>query len=583
MIEESRRWNTIASDETVATQLSKELELPLPLARILAARGFADASEAERYLNPRLSSLTDPFEMPGMDAAVARIWKAIDEGESITVFGDYDCDGVTSTALVVSVLERLGASVAPFIPKRSDEGYGFSIAAFERSRKEAPASLIITVDCGSGSIETVAAAKAAGIDVVITDHHELVAERPAAVALINPRLGVPEELESLSGAGVAFKLCHGVVSLGLRDGRELARELDLRADLDIVAIGTVADVVPLTGENRILVRHGLRQLNEEPRCGVTALLRVANVRMRVDCYHLGFLIGPRINAAGRLGDARPALDLLLTRDPGMARRLAGQLDAANRERKRIEETILQEADVVLSRTYSDETHTGIVVGARGWHIGAIGIAAARLSGRYRRPTVVIAVNAEGVGTGSCRSVEPVNVIEVLEGCADLLERFGGHRMAAGLTIKEDKIAEFTERFNAMCAKQATQDDYLAVNDIDAWITLGEADTELLAGIDRLRPLGQGNPTPYFATRGVSVIGRPKLVGKNHLKMVIGSGASEIDAIAFGMADRAGELKRGEQQIDLIYQVQENNYFGRKAVQLNITDFRMAEAGDTPVG
>ncbi len=576
MSEELRRWNTIAHDEDVATQLSQELELPLPLAKILAARGFKEADEAERYLNPRLSSLTDPFEMPGMEEAVERIWKAIDAGESITVFGDYDCDGVTATAVMVSVLERLGAKVAPFIPKRSDEGYGFSIAAFERLCKEAPASLIVTVDCGSGSVETVAAAKAVGVDVIITDHHELVAERPDGIALVNPKVGVPEDLESLSGAGVAFKVCHGIVSRGLRDGRDVAREVDLRADLDIVAIGTVADVVPLTGENRILVRHGLRQLNDAPRCGVTALLRVANVRMRIDCYHLGFLIGPRINAAGRLGDARPGMDLLLTRDPGMARRLAGQLDAANRERKRIEETILQEADGILGLSFSAETHTAIVVGSRGWHIGAIGIAAARLSGRYRRPTVVIAVDEEGVGTGSCRSVEPVDVIKALEGCSDLLERFGGHRMAAGLTIKEGNIKAFTERFNEMCAQQASQDDFLAVHDIDAWITLGEADTDLLAGIDRLRPLGQGNPTPYFATRGVSVIGRPKLVGKNHLKMVIGSGASQIDAIAFGMADRAGELKNDATPIDLIYQVQENNYFGRKAVQLNIKDFRKAE-------
>ena len=575
MTDDLRRWNTVETDDCVATRLSTELELPLPLAKILASRGFDETEEAERYLNPRLSSLTDPFEMPGMEAGVERVWKAIDAGEAITVFGDYDCDGVTSTALMVSVLERLGAKVAPFIPKRSDEGYGFSMAAFQRAKIEAPATLIITVDCGSGSVETVAAAKAAGIDVVITDHHELVAERPDAVALINPRLGGPAELDTLSGAGVAFKLCHGVVSLGLRDGREVARELDLRTDLDIVAIGTVADVVPLTGENRILVRHGLRLLNDEPRCGVTALLRVANVRMRIDCYHLGFLIGPRINAAGRLGDARPAMDLLLTRDPGVARRLAGQLDAANRERKRIEETILQEAGGMLEK-FDQQTAAGIVVGARGWHIGAIGIAAARISGRHRRPTVVIAVDETGMGTGSCRSMEPVNVIKALEGCADLLERFGGHRMAAGLSIKEANIEAFSERFNAMCAKQANHDDLVAVYDIDAWITLGEADTDLLNGIDRLRPLGQGNPTPHFATRGVSVIGRPKLVGKNHLKMVIGSGASELEGIAFGMADRAGELRDGAMQFDLLYQLQENNYFGRKSVQLNIKDFRTTE-------
>ncbi len=574
MEEETAQWITVEVDEARARQLAAELSIPLPVAKVLVSRGIETPSAADRFLNPRLSDLSDPFEMPGMRQAVARIWRAIDGGERITVYGDYDCDGVTSTALLMLVLGRLGAEVSAFIPRRLEDGYGFTIGALEKVIEETRPALIVTADCGTRSNEAVADAAAQGVDVIITDHHEgQDLTLPDAVAVINPKLGGPAEVEPLAGVGVAFKLCHGLVKQALVDGREVAGKIDLREYLDLVAIGTVADVVPLTGENRTLARHGLARLNgSTARCGIQALVRVAGIRTRLDCYHLGFLIGPRLNAAGRLGSADVGLELLMTDDPARARRLAGQLDASNRERKRIEEVIIEEAAAEIEAVFNPNASFGLVVSRRGWHIGTIGIVAARLAGRFKRPSVVISIDEDGLGRASCRSVNSVNLVKVLDQCADLLVAYGGHNQAAGMTIREENVAAFRERFNAACQGLIKEEDFGLVHSVDAWISLAEADQALIESVESLRPLGLGNPTPIWGVKGVRILGQPKLVGSNHLKMTVTCGATQMDVIGFGMAGR----KLGRTEHDLLFQVQQNSYMGRESIQLSLKDFRSRE-------
>jgi len=568
-----RHWVTVEADEAVAARLAGELGIPGQIARILVSRGMADTDQAKAYLHPRLSHLSDPFLFPDMRKAAERIWRAINGQEHIVVFGDYDADGVTSTALLVTVLNELGADTRAFLPSRHTDGYGLTPAALERCLAGRPVGLIVTVDCGTGSCEAVEQAAARGIDVIVTDHHEAARHVAPALAVINPKLAPRESVGLLAGVGVVYKLCQGLLAYGSEQGFETVEDCELRRHLDLVALGTVADVVPLVNENRILVHHGLSLLNSGPRPGIVALNRVAGVRTAIDCYHLGFLIGPRLNAAGRLGDAAPALDLLLSKDHASARRLAGKLDSFNRERKRIEEQIIQVAVETLATDYDPETELGIVVGGDGWHIGAIGIVAARLCGRYHRPSIVVSFDEHGIGKASCRSVEPVDIVTALADCEDLLDSYGGHRMAAGLTVRKEHFAAFRERFNTACRAQTNMEALKPMIQVDDWITLGEADQTLLESIEQLRPMGLGNPTPVWGVRGVTVVGNPRIVGKNHLKLTLAGGASQCDAIAFGMAGR--DVPSG--LLDVLFHLQENNYLGRRSIQLNIKDFRAATA------
>ena len=571
--ENPREWITVETDEEAAVALAGKLSVPLPVARLLVSRGFTNVDQAGDFINPRLSNLEDPFALGGVKDASVRIWKAINAKDRITIFGDYDADGVTSTALLIMVLQELGANVESYIPNRHDEGYGLSVDALNSAIEKTDPSLIITVDCGTTSSDAVTASVKRGVDVIITDHHECSGEPPVdAVAIINPKLNGSDDTKVLAGVGVAFKLCHGLVKLGNEIENADVENIDLRIYLDLVALGTVADVVPLTGENRILVRHGLAKINTQPSCGLQALIRATGVRTKIDCYHLGFLIGPRINAAGRLASADLALRLLLSDNPGKAKRLAGQLDSANRERKMIEDRIIENAVVEVEATFDNDKSFGITAAGDGWHIGTIGIVAARLCGRYKRPAVVISFNDEGMGRGSCRSIGSINIIEALKECSKLLEKCGGHKMAAGLSIKRENIEKFKKCFNDACQKQVNPEDLVEKYYVDSWITLGDADETMLAAVDLLRPLGIGNQTPLWGAKNLSVVGRPRVVGKNHLKLTLANGGSQIDAIGFGL----GDYDIGNGNLDLLFQVQENNYMGHKSIQLNIKDMRASE-------
>lgn len=568
-----KRWQTVDVDEAAARCLTREQSIPLAIARLLVGRGVAELDCVRDFLTPRLSALSDPFLLPDMETAVLRIWRAVDGGERIVVFGDYDVDGLTSTALLISVLEQLGGTVVPFLPHRDLDGYGLSLGAVARCIEQVRPSLIVTVDCGTCSAEAVAYARSQSVDAVVTDHHEIAGTPAAAVAVVNPRRSHCSELHGLAGVGVAFKLCHALVKRGLAESRGAVRDIDLRRWLDLVAIGTVADVVPLTGENRILARHGIRRLTRTASTGLRALKEVAGVDQDCTAYHIGFVLGPRLNAAGRLGSAEGALELLTTTDAGRARELARLLDADNRERREIEVQIKDEAVSEIDAYFDPVRDFGLVAGREGWHIGAIGIVASRICKRFARPAVVVGFDDEGCGRGSCRSIEAIDMVNVLQECSDLLLSFGGHKMAAGLRMDRDKFESFRLRFNAVCAARLAGEDLRPCIRIDAWLDgLGEADECMVAAMEGLRPFGMGNPTPVWGVRNVHVMGRPRVVGNGHLKLTVSGGGSQIDAIAFGMGDRAIP----ETGIDMLFQLQQNTFRGRTALQLNVKDFRPTE-------
>jgi len=564
-------WKTASVDAESSALLARELSVPMPVAKVLVSRGYGSPAAAQDFLNPQLSKLGDPFSLPGMEVAVARTWSAIEQGSSILVYGDYDVDGVCSTALVVSVLRELGARVSPFLPHRMNDGYGLSTDTLRRCLDTYHPGLIITVDCGTGSNEAVKMAQNEGVDVIVTDHHEAEGEPAEALALVNPKFGADDLSRTLAGAGVAFKFCHALVKQGMQANREEANRIDLRTFMDLVAIATVADVVPLVGENRILVRHGLARLNQAPRPGISALLEIAGLERDVEATHIGFVIGPRLNAAGRLGGANAALELLLSDDHGESRQWANELDAANRERREIEDRIFKDASAEIDANFDAERTFGVVVGKEGWHVGTIGIVAARLCTRFYRPSIVIGFNEDGKGRGSCRSIDRVDILEVLRDCDDLLITYGGHKMAAGLELELRQYESFRERFNTACASRLEDVPMVPVQHVDAWIRMGEADQMLVDALDSLRPLGAGNPTPIWGVRNVRLAAPPKRVGREnqHLKMTVAKGGSQLEAIGFNL----GPIKPPAGDIDMVFQLNENTFRGRTMLQMNVKDLR----------
>ncbi|MBL7077191.1 MAG: single-stranded-DNA-specific exonuclease RecJ [Kiritimatiellae bacterium] len=564
-----KRWVDVEFDETVAASLSSELQLSLPLARILVSRGYDSAEAAGSFLSPRLSEVGDPFLLPDMQPAVDRLIVALKERQRIVVFGDYDADGVTSTALLSTVLLRMGGDVAGFLPSRFEDGYGLSGGALERCIEQHKPAVIVTVDCGTNSVDSVVAAAEAGVDVIVTDHHEPAEALAKPLALINPMLSDSESVRMLAGVGVAFKLCHALIKQARVDLPEAAEGIDLREWLDLVALGTVADVALLQGENRILVRHGLTMLTRGERPGVQALKGVAKVRGEVDAYHIGFVLGPRINAAGRLASGHTALDLLVLDDPDVCRTLAHELDDANKERREIEDGIRVAAEEQIDASFDPDAVFGVVAADVDWHVGTIGIVASRLVGKYRRPAIVIGIDDEGNGRGSGRSIEGLNLVEMLDACEDLLETHGGHAMAAGLNIRAENVDAFRKRFNALCSAQLKGTDLRPSQRVDAWISLGEVDRELYEQSLRLKPCGMGNPKPVWGARHVQVAGPPRRVGKEgaHLKLLLASGRTQLDAIGFGL----GPYELPEGPIDIVFEIAEDTYRGHGALQLILKD------------
>ena len=547
-------------DRAAVLALADRLHLPEPLAALLIQRGQAEPELARQYLRPSLAALSDPGALLGMADAVDVIASTVRAGGTIMVHGDYDVDGQCATALLTRALRAAGAKVVPFLPHRLRDGYDFGPAGLLAARA-AGASLIITCDCGITAVETVEAARAEGIGVVVTDHHLPGPALPPALAVVDPQQpGDTSGATTLCGTGIAFKLVQALVpALGLPANFPYYL-------LDLVALATVADVVPLVGENRILVKHGLRLMAESPWPGVRALLEASGLSGKeVRAGHLGFICGPRLNAAGRIGEATDGLRLLLTDDPHEAGVLARRLEALNVERQSLDQRILEEALSQVERTWDPERDAGFVIAGDGWHPGVVGIVASRVVERYGRPAFLIAFDGD-IGKGSGRSISRFDLHAALLACGDLLERYGGHHMAAGLTIRREKLEEFRERFAELARETLAPEDLGPEQRVDLEVGLPDVTAELERLMRHLEPCGTGNSSPVFGVRGVRFAGRSR-VGQGHLKGMLDDGRARLPAIGFQWADRVPWLNDGP--VDVAFRIECNEWNGQTSLQARL--------------
>ncbi len=567
------RWLVDAPPEpALVTRLGEGLGVGHALAALLVRRGLTDPDEARRFLRPELAQLADPLRLAGMAEAVETIRRAVHDGTGILVHGDYDVDGQCATAVLTRALRAAGARVTPFVPHRLRDGYDLGQAGIEAA-VAAGAGLILTCDCGITAVAAVAEARARGLRVVITDHHLPGEALPAAEAIVDPQQpGDRSGLTQLCGTGIAFKLVQALVpALGL------PANLPLHF-LDLVALATIADIVPLVGENRVLVRHGLRLLRQTRWPGLAALIRVSGLAEKdIRAGQVGFILAPRLNAAGRVGDAADGIRLLVTDDPDEALQLATRLEALNVQRQGLDQRILEEAIQQVERDRDPGQDTALVLASDTWHPGVVGIVASRVVERYGRPAFLIALDGD-VGKGSGRSISRFDLHGALHQCGDLLERFGGHHMAAGLTIRRDRLEAFRERFAAVARATLGEADLGPEQRVDLVLELGEVTAELERLCRYLEPCGMGNPTPVFGARGVRFEGVRK-VGGSHLKGTLAGDGSRVAAIGFGWAERAPWAGPGAPAaaVDCAFRLEENEYQGTVSLQARIVALTPAGA------
>lgn len=553
-------------DPDAVTRLSAELRLPRGVCSILVARGHTTADRAKRFLRPRLDHLHDPAKLTDGPRAAKRIAGAIESGERILVHGDYDVDGISATALLTRWLRSMGGTVVPFVPHRLRDGYDFSGAGLVVG-KEAGAGLIVTADCGTRAHRAVSDARAEGIDVIVTDHHSVGDSLPDAYAVVNPQrpdCAYPDK--GLCGAGVAYKLCELV-------GRELGdRTGEVVEYLDLVALATIADLVPLTGENRVFVAYGLRRMAHTRVRGIEALLRVSGVAStEVTAGRIGFMVAPRINAAGRIGESADALELLLTEDEAVAARLATKLDETNRSRQEEDRRTLEEALELLERSYDPHDDYGVVLAGEGWHPGVIGIVASRVVEAIHRPVVMVALDGDS-GRGSARSVAGFHLYEALTECSEYLRRYGGHRQAAGMDLARDALPAFRDAFNEVARRRLGGEDLRPVLRPDLEVDLHEVDLELVRWMSYLGPYGMGNPGPLLVARRVE-LSEPRVVGQGHLKVALSSGPTRLDAIGFSLAERRPPDSLGAGAHDVLFRLERNEWRGVPRPQARLVDLR----------
>lgn len=551
-------------EERRAAGIARELDGLGVVAGMLARRGIAPASLAD-FLAPKLKRLGDPFLLPQMREAVERTLAALDRGERIVIYGDYDVDGVTSLALLTRLLRAYGAEPTTFLPSRMDEGYGLSPEGLARCMAEFKPQLLIAVDCGTSSAPEIATLAQAGVDVVVIDHHECPAHLPRCVALVNPfRADAQGDFQYLCSAGLVFKFCHALLKT------RFIPNFDLRAHLDLVALGTVADIVPLVGENRLLVQKGLETMAATRWVGLTALMEVAGVKPPLTPGDVGFKLGPRLNASGRLGTAKESLELLLTDDPGRAQALAHELDAQNRDRQQVEKTTVDQAREQLD--FDPARDAAIVVGAAGWHPGVLGIVASRICRKHHRPTLVVGFDENGSGKGSGRSIAGFSLVEALEACRPLLDKFGGHEMAAGLALQQERFAEFQETFQRYARERLDAAALLPRVELDGEVGLSEINLDFLAVHERLQPFGMGNAQPLWLARGIQPLAAPVVLKEKHLRLTLRQGSARHDAIFFNGA--AEPLPRPPW--DIAFRIERNEWRERVTVQIQIQRIRSAE-------
>ena len=554
-----------------AERLADALGIAPIVARLLCQRGLADPAVAQRFLNPSLDHLHDPMALADMSVAVDRLMAAIERKERIAIHGDYDVDGITSTVILRRALELLGGDVVHFIPERIKDGYGLQPSAIERLHA-AGIALIVSVDCGIRGADAARRARELGVDLIITDHHEPDSALPPALAVINPKrsdCSYPDKY--LAGVGVALKLVQALC-------RRAQRESWMPGFLKVAAIGTLADVVPLVGENRVIAKIGLDLLSRGPhKVGLRALLDISGLAGKtIDSYHISFLLAPRVNAAGRMSTPDIATRLLLASDEAMAeevRQLAMQLDGENLRRQEEEAEILAAAKRVVTTDPDVGARSVLVVAGDGWHRGVIGIVASKLVDAFHRPAIVLSVE-DGVAHGSCRSIPCFDMLAALERCAPLFIRFGGHRQAAGLALEAARIKELRLAINAVADETLGPEDLTPRLRIDGDLTFRAINGGVAAGVASLAPFGAGNPRPVFAARGVEIIDGPRMLKERHLKMALKQDGRIFRAIAWRAADRHDYLAEHKAAIDVAYSLEQNQYNGETYVELEIADFRL---------
>lgn len=553
-------------DSQVISEMMQQLHVPRPVARVLFNRGLRELEDVKRFVRPSTEHLHDPFLMRDMDKAVDRLILALREQEKILIHGDYDVDGITSTSLLYLFLKDLGGKVFYFIPDRTSEGYGISSTGLEAARTNG-CSLIVTVDCGITSFEEVKNAQAMGIDIIVSDHHEVAEQIPEALAVIDPkRKDCDYPFKELAGVGVAYKLAQGITQNLNLDKEYIEKYLDL------AAIGSAADIVPLVDENRVFVRLGLEKINTDGLEGITTLIETAGLHVgSIDVGRIIYGLAPRMNAVGRLGSASPAVELLITRNHQRAHQIARQLEEENNRRKEIDTRTLNEALTELPHYFNAEQDSAIVLAKDGWHPGVIGIVASRFIERFFKPTVMISID-NGIGKGSARSVPNYDLHSALKKCSDLLIQFGGHKYAAGLSIKEENIPQFRERFNQVTAETLTADDFVPKIKIDDELTFDNINQDLINMLDRLQPFGPRNSMPIFISENLEVMGEPHIVGREHLKFNVRQNGVTFGAIAFGRGSEIDRLK-ANRTIDLVYNLEKNRWMDQSAIRLKVKDLR----------
>ena len=552
-------------DRKKLQELVEALGVPKVIGKILYNRGVGTFDEARRFFKSDWNDLYDPFMMSDMDRAAERVLTALRRKERIFIYGDYDVDGITAVSMLFLFLRRQGGEVFFYIPDRLKEGYGLSAAGIQYAA-QVGASLMISVDCGITGVEEVAMANDLGMDVIVCDHHEPAKILPQAAAILDPkRRDCAYPFKELAGVGVAFKLVQAVTML-LEQGDDVWKEY-----VDLVALGSAADIVPLVDENRALVKKGLEKINRLDRVGFRALVESAGLTGKaIGTGQIVFILAPRINAVGRLGNAERAVRLLITESEQQAKNIAEILEKENRERKDIDEKTFQDALQLLDTEYDAERDRAVVLAKEGWHSGVIGIVASRISERIHRPTIMIALE-EGVGKGSARSISNFDVYSALKHCEDSLVGFGGHRYAAGLSIEMDQVDRFREKFKKVAADTLKDEDLVQTLNVDAEITLPEITEKLMRLLNRFAPFGPRNMRPVFATRELQVVGSARVVGNGHLKFKVRQKGAIFDAIGFDLASLQYRLTPGENNLDMAYVIEENHWNGRKRIQLRVKD------------
>lgn len=569
-----RRWVLRPQPEPqLVEEIRGALGVKPVIASLLVSRGYNTPEKADGFLNPSLENLLDPFLFRDMAPAVERVRKAIRKREPIVVYGDYDVDGITGTVLLLQVLGELGAEVSYYIPNRLREGYGLSKSGMDKVKTRG-GRLIITVDCGISALSEIELAKRAGIDVIVTDHHQPKEKLPEAIAILNPKLdGEVYPDKELAGVGVAYKLCQALFS------SQGLNPILLREHLDLVTLGTVADIVPLTGENRLFAKFGLKELESTKNPGLRALIEVSGLKSTpLNTHHISFVLAPRLNAVGRVSSAREAVRLLTTPDGDEANGLAKLLDAENKKRKELDQQILDEAISLVDQRVNLDEEMGIVLAKEGWHEGVVGIVASRLVEKYNRPAILVALDGKK-GKGSGRSISGFHLYEALRSCEEYLISFGGHRQAVGLTIDAPQLEGFTNRFKEITRARLSKKDLIPRLILDRVLPISAIEGSLLEDLKGFAPFGPGNPRPIFLGEELEVVGYPRVVGENHLKFKVRERDKVISAIGFGLGGFQPNIEIAKPVFGVAFSPEEDEYGGKSRIQLRVTGIKdMREEG-----